>query len=664
MNRKTASLIFALFISACCVSGIAKADDPGLAVLEEKAMRKAVEHVAPCVVRIETVGGLEKVGNMLIGQGPTTGLIVSADGYIISSAFNFVQQPSSILVTLPDDTRAPAKVIAKDHSRMLVLLKVNTDSQLPTPEPVPAKEIRVGQWSIALGRTFASDLPNVSVGIVSALDRIFGRALQTDAKISPNNYGGPLIDLRGRVFGVLVPMSPQDSSELAGFEWYDGGIGFAVPLENILAQLPKLKEGKDLHRGLMGITMKPGDPYVQPAVIATARAKSPAREAGFLPGDEIVEVAGQKISSQMQLQLQMGRRYAGEKVELVALRDGTQVKHEITLTDQLPAYQDPFLGILPLRTSAEKPDGIKVRYVYPDSPAAMAKMEIGDVITKIGETETPVRAQAIAALNSFSPGDEVALTVKRGEKTLDLKLTAARMPTKIPGDLPPARAEEKEADNKAPADADAPELGRSEIKLPEFANNVCRIYVPESYRPGVAHGVLLWLHGSGGDDPDELIARWSGFCKTNELILVAPQATDVLKWSPTESEFVMKALETVAKRYTLDSARIVAHGYQAGGAMAYLLTFQNREVFTGVVPVDAPLPGTGKVADNEPGKRLAVLAWTSSKARFAARIENSIETLKAAEYPVTVKELSEEPRYLQPDELTMLVRWIDALDRF
>src|SRR5690606_9400360 len=191
-----------------------------------------------------------------------------------------------------------AKVIAKDHSRMLVLLKVNTESQLPTPAPVPAKEMRVGQWSIALGRTFAGDMPNVSVGIVSALDRIFGRALQTDAKISPNNYGGPLIDLRGRVYGVLVPMSPQASSELAGIEWYDGGIGFAVPLENILDQLPKLKAGEDLHRGLLGITMKPGDPYVQPAVISSARAKSPAREAGFQPGDKIIEVAGRKIASQ------------------------------------------------------------------------------------------------------------------------------------------------------------------------------------------------------------------------------------------------------------------------------------------------------------------------------------------------------------------------------
>src|SRR5215470_4530422 len=67
---------------------------------EEQAMKEAVARVAPSVVRIETVGGLEKVGQILISTGPTTGLIVSDKGFIISSAFNFVQKPDSVLVTL------------------------------------------------------------------------------------------------------------------------------------------------------------------------------------------------------------------------------------------------------------------------------------------------------------------------------------------------------------------------------------------------------------------------------------------------------------------------------------------------------------------------------------------------------------------------------------
>ena len=89
----------------------------------------------------------------------------------------------------------------------------------------------VGQWTIAVGRTFNQKEPNISVGVLSATNRIWSTAIQTDAKISPANYGGPLIDSRGRVLGVLVPLSPQkQGGEIAGAEWYDSGIGFAVPL--------------------------------------------------------------------------------------------------------------------------------------------------------------------------------------------------------------------------------------------------------------------------------------------------------------------------------------------------------------------------------------------------------------------------------------------------
>ena len=209
---------------------IASAQDD-LSSQEEQAIRSAVDKIAPSVVKIETIGGLERVGRVLVSTGPTTGLVVAEDGYVISSAFNFIQQPSSILVTLPSGARAAAQIVARDHSRMLVLLKVNTAEKLTVPTAVPRTEMRVGQWGIAVGRTYDQKEPNISVGVVSAINRIWSTAIQTDAKISPANYGGPLIDIQGRVLGVLVPLSPQkQGGEVAGAEWYDSGIGFAVPL--------------------------------------------------------------------------------------------------------------------------------------------------------------------------------------------------------------------------------------------------------------------------------------------------------------------------------------------------------------------------------------------------------------------------------------------------
>src|SRR5438270_11055565 len=140
---------------------------------DEQAIRAAVATVAPSVVKIETIGGLERVGRVLVSTGPTTGLAVAEDGYVISSAFNFIQQPSSILVTLPSGSRAAAKIVARDHSRMLVLLKVNASETLTMAAPVPKNDITVGQWAIAVGRTYDQPEPNLSVGVISASNRIW-----------------------------------------------------------------------------------------------------------------------------------------------------------------------------------------------------------------------------------------------------------------------------------------------------------------------------------------------------------------------------------------------------------------------------------------------------------------------------------------------------------
>ena len=113
-------------------------------------------------------------------------------------------------------------------------LKVEPPQPLTVPELTPEKEVRIGQWSIAVGRTFELPQPNVSIGIVSAVRRMWGKAIQTDAKISPNNYGGPLVDLRGRVLGVLVPLSPQGTTAVAGV----GMVRFGHRLRHSLGACP------------------------------------------------------------------------------------------------------------------------------------------------------------------------------------------------------------------------------------------------------------------------------------------------------------------------------------------------------------------------------------------------------------------------------------------
>ncbi len=337
-TRRCALAALALVSSLLAASSVAAADSDAL---EQAALRAAVDRVAPAVVRIETVGGLERVERVLFGTGPTTGLVVDPTGYIVSSAFNFVNKPSAIVVCLGDGSRKPATLVATDHSRMLVLLKIDFDKPLPTCEAAPPGQMRVGQWAIAVGRTFESQRPNVAVGILSALGRVWGKAIQTDAAVSPNNYGGPLVDIRGRVLGVLVPLSPEAANAMAGVEWYDSGIGFAIPLERVLGVLPRLERGEDLWPGLAGFSMKGSNLYAADPVIAHCRQKSPAAEAGLKGGDRVIEIDGRKILRMADLKQELGRYYAGDTVRVTVLRGRQRIERELRLVAKLPPQDAP-----------------------------------------------------------------------------------------------------------------------------------------------------------------------------------------------------------------------------------------------------------------------------------------------------------------------------------
>ena len=110
------------------------AGQDSLVKLEEQAVITAVEAISPAVVRIETIGGLELVNKSQVNLGPTTGIVISEDGFILSSSFNFIQDPASIIVRFENGTKAPAAIVARDHSRKIVLLKCEVEETLQPVE--------------------------------------------------------------------------------------------------------------------------------------------------------------------------------------------------------------------------------------------------------------------------------------------------------------------------------------------------------------------------------------------------------------------------------------------------------------------------------------------------------------------------------------------------
>ncbi len=124
-TRRRAAVLFAV-IALCSGLRLAHASsDRPIDAAEEQAFRRAAASVGKSVVRIQTVGGVDRVGGMLTGTAATTGVVVSEDGYLVSSAFNFISKPSTILVQVEGDHPFAARIVATDHLRMLTLLKID-----------------------------------------------------------------------------------------------------------------------------------------------------------------------------------------------------------------------------------------------------------------------------------------------------------------------------------------------------------------------------------------------------------------------------------------------------------------------------------------------------------------------------------------------------------
>ena len=664
--------------------------------LIEAAFKQATALADPSIVRIETVGGLDRVGKILTGTAPTTGVVVGEDGFIISSSFNFISKPASILVQLADGRRFPARLVSSDHVRMVTLLKIDADSLKPL-RAAPPEDIRVGQWSLALGRTYDLQTPSISVGIVSALNRIWGKAVQTDAKVSPVNYGGPLIDIRGRAQGILVPLSPSASGETAGIEWYDSGIGFAIPLHDIYKNLERMKTGEDLKPGLIGVTLKSNNPYTTEVILDRVRYGSPAEKAGLKSGDRIVRIAGEDVARQTQIQTVLGSRYAGETISIAVRRDDKKIDAELKLVSDLPPWEAGFLGILPRRfatDSKDAPQGVEIRMVYPESPAEIAGLKAGDVITGCSEKAVRDSQQLLDLVSRIRPEQTTTIEYSRAKKsqTVDVKLAAvletipdvkatlippadvdfdavtnkaSKEKTEDSGEKPGESSDEKNDNKKTePAKAAAvakAKTGRLNESLPDGSREFWA-YVPQDYNPAWEYGLMVWLHPGGDTMEAKILKEWKSICERRGIILLAPKSRQPNGWSADEGQSVVECVKWIQERYSVDPSRVYLHGYQDGGSFAWYLGFKHREIFRGVQAIAAGL--RQRPPENRPDFRQQFHLICGERDRVFPLVRATYNGLKRLKFPATLSAAAgQERKYPTTDQIEEAGRWADSLDR-
>jgi len=304
--------------------------------LTSRAFRQAAKKIEPALVMIESYGGVGAVqgrigGIRKQGEGNTTGIMISPDGYILTSTFNFIQQPPVITVRTSDGQQRFAKLLGRDDTRKICLLKVDGVSDMPVPEMVDPKEVVVGQWAVSMGVGYGDTSPALSMGIISAKNRIGGRAIQTDANISPANYGGPLIDVEGRMLGICVPMNPQSQAVGAGVEWYDSGIGFAIPIAGAEDLIERLKKGERISPAFLGIQAI-ANPQGKGLFINRVVQRTPASDAKLVREDILLKFNGEEVNDMLRLRQLLNRIEAGETVELTVIRSETKKEDTFEVT--------------------------------------------------------------------------------------------------------------------------------------------------------------------------------------------------------------------------------------------------------------------------------------------------------------------------------------------
>ncbi len=226
------------------------------------------------------------------------------------------------------------------------------------------------------------------------------------------------------------------------------------------------------------------------------------------------------------------------------------------------------------------------------------------------------------------------------------------MPEDVPAELPAAHP---------PVEAKGAEPAVGVVQLEQEAGFA---YVPANYRSDLRYGVVIWLHGSEADKEETLVARWKARSEARDLILLVPKSAEAERWQPADVKTIFTALDDVAKRYAIDPSRVVVHGFEQGGMLAYLLGFGHADRIRGIAVVSSPMPSMLQLPENDPLNRLAIYSASAPNAKGGTAIDNGLTRLRTMKYPVTKKNLGAEPRYLNDAELDELVRWIDTLDRF
>ncbi len=332
------------------VNQIYKADGDGVAFIESQLEPQETESFNP-FGEVEPESG---------GSATGSGFVIDDEGHILTNN-HVVEGASKVTVKLGDSEKTyDAEVVGADPGTDIALLKVDAPAGEIHPLTLGhSADAEVGDPVVAIGNPFGLDR-TVTSGIVSALQRqiqapngfSISHVIQTDAAINPGNSGGPLINSAGEVIGINAQIATGGGGN------GNVGIGFAIPIDTVRAEIEQLKTNGEVEHAFIGITGGTVTPQLAKAVnlpveegviVQSVVKDGPADKAGLeaggtsatiegnevrLGGDMITEVDGKKLKSMDELVEIIQGSKPGDELHLTILRDGNEKTADVTLGTQ------------------------------------------------------------------------------------------------------------------------------------------------------------------------------------------------------------------------------------------------------------------------------------------------------------------------------------------
>jgi serine protease Do len=283
-----------------------------------------------------------------------SGVIVDPKGYIITNN-HVVESATKIKVSVSSGEEYTARLIGTDPVSDIAVIKINGSKPFPFAKVGNSKNMKVGDWVIAIGSPFGLE-QTVTAGIISTTGRtfpngggpseysVFNEYLQTDAAINRGNSGGPLVNMNGEVVGINSFISTPTGAS--------AGVGFAVPSHLFVRVYNQVLDGGKVARGFVGISMNPfpftpamaehfgvkqGSGVLVTQLVDAKNEPSesgPAAKAGIKVEDVIVAFDGNKITNMQEFRMAVANAIPGKKVPVKVVRHGQEKDFEIVIAER------------------------------------------------------------------------------------------------------------------------------------------------------------------------------------------------------------------------------------------------------------------------------------------------------------------------------------------